>query len=227
MSAGTIEANKEILQKIFSESFWFVIPEYQRSYVWQTDNVTELVEDLVYVFEHKPDHDYFLGSLVLKKLRESSFPEYEVLDGQQRLTTFFIMMAVLRDLVQMPQYVETLQKKIYQEENLLENVPARMRLTYKIRDKVEDFISTYIIAKGGPRKKANSKHSLTEIMCRYPIWPTLCLFFGSSWKTYAGITIYSSSFDFFLIRHCLFTYPLRIRKMRSAFLPPSIIEGSR
>ncbi|MFD0695741.1 DUF262 domain-containing protein [Paenibacillus sp. GCM10027628] len=160
MSAGTIEANKEILQKIFSESFWFVIPEYQRSYVWQTDNVTELVEDLIYAFEHKPGNDYFLGSLVMKKLKESSFPEYEVLDGQQRLTTFFIMMAVLRDLIEVPLYVDTLQKKIYQEENLLENVPARTRLTYKIRDKVEDFIANYIIFKGGTEKIAEIKSYL-------------------------------------------------------------------
>ena len=65
MSAGRIEANKVIFQKLFSQDFWFVIPEYQRSYVWQTDNIIELVEDLYYAFENKDDSDYFLGSLVL------------------------------------------------------------------------------------------------------------------------------------------------------------------
>lgn len=99
MSTGTIEANKKILQKIFSEDFWFLIPEYQRSYVWQTDNITELLDDLYFAFINKPESEYFLGSLVLKKFKDSSFPEYEVLDGQQRLTTFFIMMAVLRDMI--------------------------------------------------------------------------------------------------------------------------------
>ncbi|QQE75003.1 DUF262 domain-containing protein [Brevibacillus composti] len=145
MAAGTIEANKEILQKIFSEDFWFLIPEYQRSYVWQTDNITELVDDLYFAFEHKPENDYFLGSLVLKKLKESTFPEYEVLDGQQRLTTFFIMMAVLRDTIDNPQYKKTLHKKIFQEESPLENIPSRTRLTYKIRDSVEDFIHQFVI----------------------------------------------------------------------------------
>ena len=43
MSSGTIDANKEILQNL--RGLRFIIPEYQRSYVWQTDNVTEL-EDL-------------------------------------------------------------------------------------------------------------------------------------------------------------------------------------
>lgn len=151
MSHGIIDANKEILQKIFSENFWFVIPEYQRSYVWQEDNVTELAEDLFFAFENKSDSDYFLGSLVLKRLT-SSFPEYEVLDGQQRLTTFFIMMAVLRDLIPNEKAKRTIHKKIYQEEDLLENVPARMRITYKIRDKVEDFINVFIIQKDGTNK---------------------------------------------------------------------------
>lgn len=145
MSAGTIEANKEILQKIFSEDFWFVIPEYQRSYVWQKDNISELVEDLYFAFDHKPDSDYFLGSLVLKRFKDSAFPEYEVLDGQQRLTTFFLMMAVLRDLIETSQYKNTLHKKIYQEESPLENIPSRTRITYKIRDRVEDFIQQFVI----------------------------------------------------------------------------------
>ncbi|MEJ8546409.1 DUF262 domain-containing protein [Brevibacillus borstelensis] len=153
MTAGKIDSDKEIFQIIFSEKFWFVIPEYQRSYVWQTDNITELVEDLVFAFENKPDNDYFLGSLVLKRIKTSSYPEYEVLDGQQRLTTFFIMMAVLRDLIDSDQFKHTLQKKIYQEENLLENVPARTRITYKIRDKVEDFIQSHLIAMDGTTKE--------------------------------------------------------------------------
>ena len=146
MSAGRIEANKVIFQKLFSQDFWFVIPEYQRSYVWQTDNIIELVEDLYYAFENKDDSDYFLGSLVLKKIEGSSFPEYEVLDGQQRLTTFFIMMAVMRDLISDDNSKNTIHKKIYQEENSLENIPARMRITYRIRDRVEDFINDFIIS---------------------------------------------------------------------------------
>ncbi|MFB5677421.1 DUF262 domain-containing protein [Paenibacillus terreus] len=149
MPAGTIEANKEFLQKVFSENFWFLIPEYQRSYVWKTDNIIELLEDLYFAFIHKPDKDYFLGTLVLKRHNMSSFPEYEVLDGQQRLTTLFIMLAVLRDIINNQQFKGTLQKKIYQEENMLENIPSRSRITYKIRDNVEGFIHEFIIQPEG------------------------------------------------------------------------------
>lgn len=153
MSGGQIEANKVVFKKVFSEEFWFVIPEYQRSYVWQDENVSELVEDLLYAFEEKPGSDYFLGSLVLKKTTSSSYPEYEVLDGQQRLTTFFMMMAVLRDIVSHPNTKDTIHRKIYQEENRLENIPARMRITYKIRDKVEEFIKEFIVQKDGTTKE--------------------------------------------------------------------------
>ena len=94
----------------------------------------------------------------MKRLISSSFPEYEVLDGQQRLTTFFIMMAVLRDLIQNEKAKNTIHKKIYQEEDILENVPARMRITYKIRDRVEDFINDYIILKDGTADTEELEH---------------------------------------------------------------------
>ncbi|MFB5762584.1 DUF262 domain-containing protein [Paenibacillus medicaginis] len=157
MPAGTIEADKEFLQKVFSENFWFLIPEYQRSYVWKTDNIIELLEDLYFAFIHKPDKDYFLGTLVLKRYNMSSFPEYEVLDGQQRLTTLFIMLAVLRDIISNQQFKNTLQKKIYQEENILENIPSRSRITYKIRDNVEGFIHGFIIQPEGTTQTAALK----------------------------------------------------------------------
>lgn len=152
MTGGKIEANKVEFKKVFSEEFWFLIPEYQRSYVWQVDNISELVEDLIFAFENKPENDYFLGSLVLKKIEGSSYPEYQVLDGQQRLTTFFIMMAVLRDIIEDASTKDTIHRKIYQERNKLENIPARMRITYKIRDKVEDFINDFIVEREGTLK---------------------------------------------------------------------------
>lgn len=153
MANGTIEADKKILQKIFSEDFWFVIPEYQRPYVWQKDNIEELIEDLYYAFENKEDNEYFLGSLVLKNTNNESFNEYEVLDGQQRLTTFFMMIAVLRDLLDDEDYKSTLRELIYQKENKLKKIPSRNRLTYYIRDNVEDFIDKFIIKDNGTQRK--------------------------------------------------------------------------
>ncbi|WP_434793582.1 hypothetical protein TPDSL_34610 [Terrisporobacter petrolearius] len=149
MTSGKIESAKAEFKKVFSEDFWFLIPEYQRSYVWETDNISELLEDLFYAFENKPENDYFLGSLVLKRTDNKEFPEYEVLDGQQRLTTFFIMMAVLRDLIDDSKNKTTIHSKIYQEKDELEGIPERTRITYKIRDNVDEFIKKYIIEYNG------------------------------------------------------------------------------
>ena len=153
MSNGKIESAKVEFKKVFSEEFWFLIPEYQRAYVWESDNILELVEDLSYAFENKPNNDYFLGSLVLKRTENNEFPEYEVLDGQQRLTTFFIMMSVLRDLIDNPKNKKTIHEKIYQEEDCLEAIPERTRITYKIRDNVDDFVKKYIIEPNGTTKE--------------------------------------------------------------------------
>ena len=145
MTKGLIEANKGILKKIFSEEFWFIVPQYQRPYVWQ--------EDLYYAFENKQNSEYFLGALVLKRTTEKEFREYEILDGQQRLTTLCMMMAVIRDLIKKPQYKYTLSQMIYQEENELLKVPSRNRIKYNTRDKVKDFVKDYIIANGSTRKR--------------------------------------------------------------------------
>ena len=59
MTKGLIEANKGILKKIFSEEFWFIVPQYQRPYVWQEENIQELIDDLYYAFENKQNSEYF------------------------------------------------------------------------------------------------------------------------------------------------------------------------
>ena len=153
MTKGLIEANKGILKKIFSEEFWFIVPQYQRPYVWQEENIQELIDDLYYAFENKQNSEYFLGALVLKRTTEKEFREYENLDGQQRLTTLCMMMAVIRDLIKKPQYKYTLSQMIYQEENELLKVPSRNRIKYNTRDKVKDFVKDYIIANGSTRKR--------------------------------------------------------------------------
>ena len=53
MEKGEIVSDKVKLMDIFSKEFWFVIPEYQRSYVWENDNIMELMDDLVFAYENR------------------------------------------------------------------------------------------------------------------------------------------------------------------------------
>src|SRR5665811_1063776 len=91
-----LEANVVVVQKIFCSDYDFHIPEYQRPYAWETEQALQLLDDLAESLDRDEDEPYFLGSIVLVK--EKGVAAAEVIDGQQRLTTLTILLAVLRDL---------------------------------------------------------------------------------------------------------------------------------
>ena len=94
---ANIHGQERSLEKVFSDDFSFSIPLYQRPYSWESEQVRELLLDLLNAM---PSHGqeavsdpYFLGSIVLIK---GDAPEAEVIDGQQRLTTLTMLLAALR-----------------------------------------------------------------------------------------------------------------------------------
>ena len=86
------DAEDKSLSDIFTGQEKYKIPRYQRPYSWTTDEVSDLWNDL------KEEDSTFLGSFVFnyEKYNEEKF--VEVIDGQQRLITLMILLAVLRDL---------------------------------------------------------------------------------------------------------------------------------
>lgn len=72
----------------------FVIPSYQRGYRWTSKEVKALLQDIwdFTQMENQPDF-YCLQPIVVKKNRE----KYNVIDGQQRLTTIFLMIKFLQN----------------------------------------------------------------------------------------------------------------------------------
>ena len=96
--------------------------------MWDDEDFFNLIDDLV---DAKWDEPYFLGTLVLHKQNGS---DYDVVDGQQRLTALCILIACTRDAlsqVEEGQLAEELQAKIYQPEHVLDMVPAKNRLQVK------------------------------------------------------------------------------------------------
>lgn len=81
------------LSKIFSSDFDYVIPSYQRPYAWTIDQASELFDDLYDFYMLGKEETYFLGSIVL--IKKESIPFAEVIDGQQRLTTLTILLALI------------------------------------------------------------------------------------------------------------------------------------
>ena len=154
-SKGEIKSEKILVKDVFR--MWFRIPEYQRPYVWGYEEINDLLDDLTFAQSEKPDSEYFLGSFVFQSKPAApelgrKFPENDLLDGQQRLATLLLLLAVIRDLVvnsetkeELKEEVkETCQEFIYQKGSSIKQLPERTRLVFSIRESVQDFINTYI-----------------------------------------------------------------------------------
>ncbi len=69
----------------------YVVPDYQREYVWENRQVEQMLSDIISAYESNSEKPYFMGMTVVY----SSPKVFELVDGQQRLTTFFITLCVL------------------------------------------------------------------------------------------------------------------------------------
>ena len=77
---------------LVSSDMRFQVPIYQRNYAWQKDEITALVQDVYDALQKNKSGVYFIGTLVTHSLQEN---EFEVIDGQQRLTTILILLRAL------------------------------------------------------------------------------------------------------------------------------------
>ena len=161
---NSIDSDKIVLKDLFQK--WFRIPEYQRQYVWGDDQIKTLLDDLTFALNNKRDSEYFLGTIVYQKrpadpARGRQYEENDLLDGQQRLTTLLLIFAVLRDLAASDEslsdkdrktMVQSCQDRIYQEEDIFDGKPERMRLVFDIRGAVKDFVNEFIKKIGGTQE---------------------------------------------------------------------------
>lgn len=120
------------LDKLFTDEYEFVIPEYQRPYTWGVEHAVQLLVDLQEALERDLDEPYFLGSIVLVKDAQS--PRAEVIDGQQRLVTLTLLLAVLRDIVEDPSLRKDIHERVEKPAVEWEEKPAKPRLTLRRRD---------------------------------------------------------------------------------------------
>ncbi|GAA9400808.1 DUF262 domain-containing protein [Helicobacter pylori] len=94
-----IESKDSHLRDILKDELYYQIPIYQRPYQWTEENCEKLLDDLFFNYEDDRDSDYFCGSLVLIAISEDSKAKtYDIVDGQQRLSTFILLAKVLATL---------------------------------------------------------------------------------------------------------------------------------
>ena len=81
---------------LFSEvGVRYVIPRYQRAYAWEEKEIEQLIDDIC--DDNDPKRDYYIGSLIVARRKADDGVEYEVIDGQQRLTTIYLLLRCLLD----------------------------------------------------------------------------------------------------------------------------------
>lgn len=127
-----IKASQQNLNHVFSNAYFFEIPTYQRPYSWETEQVGELLDDLLNAMERNDQEPYFLGSIVL--IKDEMDSNSEVIDGQQRLTTLSMLFCVLRDLAK-GDIQGALDARIREAGDSLLGTPDRFRVNLRMLDR--------------------------------------------------------------------------------------------
>ncbi|WP_066871890.1 DUF262 domain-containing protein [Clostridium mediterraneense] len=155
MFTENIKAKEYYIKDLLSPKFLFEIPDYQRAYSWTTENLKQLVDDINDSInlnsgrEFENFEPYFIGSIVLcgKEYKDDGWGRYDVIDGQQRLTSLIMLIATIRDMIQNEEYKKVLASLIYQEANELMGIKENIRV--RVRGKEEEFFKKYVLAENG------------------------------------------------------------------------------
>ncbi|MCD8541821.1 MAG: DUF262 domain-containing protein [Bacteroides graminisolvens] len=107
---------------------FFNIPEYQRGYKWTVDNIIQLLEDLKGFKQNSSDEFYCLQNITITKTNINGHSCFNVIDGQQRLTTLFILISYIQ---------RNMSNKVLSAESNI--------LRYSIREETDKFLRESIL----------------------------------------------------------------------------------
>lgn len=152
MANGSLKNDKEYINELFGSTKFYNIPEYQRPYVWSKQNVCTLLDDVSIAMEQNDQREYFLGCIILNAKKETkgnvSYESFDLLDGQQRFITLYLLQAVIKDLAQNTQLQQGLIRNLCQEQDIFKNTPERNRIEFSIRKDAE-FINEFVVKHNG------------------------------------------------------------------------------
>lgn len=121
--------SQKSIRKIVDEKINFTVPSYQRGYRWDRLNVTDLLNDLLeFIQDGSSGKFYCLQPLVVKKIDKN---QYNVIDGQQRLTTIFIILKYLENLLKEENGIDEIYTLSYEtrkdSKDFLQNIASKTR----------------------------------------------------------------------------------------------------
>lgn len=141
-----IENHKYSIEEAFRECF-YIIPDYQREYVWTDKEVHQLLEDINEQIDTGSAREYFIGTVLVAPTEQKS--HYEVIDGQQRLTTFFLLLCALRHLLQKEPEAQLLNRLISDSYTTSTGIETRLKLDPRYEN-ASDVMSKLVEINGEP-----------------------------------------------------------------------------
>ncbi|MDR1847640.1 MAG: DUF262 domain-containing HNH endonuclease family protein [Bacteroidales bacterium] len=124
----------------------FIIPPYQRPYVWGYEQINKLIDDFYGAFERKEDH-YYVGTVLLfeQKIGDKTF--YQLIDGQQRFTTLWLIAVSFKILLR-----EHIRSGL---ENFLK-IGDELRIDFAIRKQIKAYMLSLL------EKQADDKNQYSD-----------------------------------------------------------------
>ncbi|WP_299184943.1 DUF262 domain-containing HNH endonuclease family protein [uncultured Psychrobacter sp.] len=92
---SSVKVSSLNIKDLLTDGDQYVIPMYQRNYAWGTVEIETLIKDIIDAYNRNPSSTYYLGTLVVFDKSNTSQALFEVIDGQQRLTTLTLLAVYL------------------------------------------------------------------------------------------------------------------------------------
>lgn len=153
-----------------NNSTQFAIPIYQRNYVWEKKNVLQLLEDIEKMIPYYDNDDesifHFFGSIVyIDTLHKGSFSEWTIIDGQQRLTTIFLILQVLKQIYYEQEKIIT-KKYLLNDEDIINTSDEMDR--YRLKPLVSDD-NVYKLISDNKLERLNDSEQNSNVLKAYNV----------------------------------------------------------
>jgi len=170
----SISVNKESISELLRSGAKkkFVIPEYQRPYAWSEEECKTLWDDLMNFWGKTEETTYFLGSIVSCKNEDG---EQEIIDGQQRITTLFLLLrAIYKKLESMSEtdpvinFRKQIEPCIWDVNDITGKVddPSKIHIVSRVITDSDNNIFSDILKKGDVEEKRKDNYSTNYLLLK-------------------------------------------------------------
>lgn len=162
--------SNELFRGDFGKSFVYRVPKYQRAYVWGKDQWRDLFNDIT-----ENDEGYFVGAILCvnttpEDSKQKGYEEFEIIDGQQRLTTVSLFLAAIYKVLEKYDLKKFTKRQVadfnqIEAQLTVENSKGEARLRIfpqKEKDNRNDYL--YIMGSGDPESEFLRLVDLNEIV---------------------------------------------------------------